>query len=205
MKTATLKVKVTGTVPLVFHNGRLADPLDPWSKKLAELTHKRDKTDADLDEISHVEFLGGMYTAEFDGEERVIIPANVIYATLYKGAKKKKLGVLFKEGVYIEEDARLIFPDMDKTPEELWNLGYSKQMAVGRCYGHIYPAMVVVQRNRVRRTRPRFDVWSAEFTIVYYDDILNESQVKQLVIDAGDRIGFAEDRPKFGRFSVEFV
>lgn len=195
MKKETLKVKATGTLPLVLHNGRLSDPLDEWVKKMSPLRAKKSKTEADYIELGRLEFLGGLYTKTIDGISRIIIPAGNIMATLYNGAKKTKDGVLFKEGMYVEDDAILRFADELLVPELLWETG-RYAWAVMKKQGQV----------KVRRVRPRFDEWWCEFVVVYYDDILKSKEsVKGIITNAGDRIGFCDERPYFGRFKVEFL
>ena len=48
----TLKIRLIGETPLMIHNNRLANPLNEYSRELKKLTKKRDKTDADVMEIS---------------------------------------------------------------------------------------------------------------------------------------------------------
>ena len=55
------RITITGTAPLLMHNGRLANPLDPSTQALKSLTSKRKKTDDDLFDIARAEFLGGLY------------------------------------------------------------------------------------------------------------------------------------------------
>src|SRR5262249_49765792 len=60
-----LLLKLDGTAasggsPLVMHNERLADPLDPFARDIAKVSKKRNKTEADHLEIARLEFLGGM-------------------------------------------------------------------------------------------------------------------------------------------------
>lgn len=55
----TMKVKWTGTVPMLMHNERLADPLDPHTKALAALTSTRGnakKTDAHIEDVARAEW-----------------------------------------------------------------------------------------------------------------------------------------------------
>jgi hypothetical protein len=62
---------------------------------------------------------------------------------------------------------------------------------------------VVVQRARIMRARPRYDEWSAEFTIEFDPLLVREPKlIADIMQDAGSRIGVAENRPKNGRFQV---
>ncbi|CAO3452058.1 hypothetical protein [Azospirillum largimobile] len=48
----SLSFQITGVSPLLMHNGRLADPLDPLVKDIKKLSCKRPKTEADLERIT---------------------------------------------------------------------------------------------------------------------------------------------------------
>ena len=52
---ATIKLKLTGINRMLMHNGRLANPLNPYSKAKSKLTAKRKKTEEDLIQIMSVE------------------------------------------------------------------------------------------------------------------------------------------------------
>src|SRR5688572_12348628 len=55
---------------------------------------------------------------------------------------------------------------------------------------------VKIQKSGIIRSRPRFDEWSARFTIVY-DDLLvpNPPVILHIANDAGQRIGVGDFRP----------
>ena len=52
------RITITGTAPMLMHNGRLANPLDPATQTLKALTSKRKKTDDDLFDIRTLGFRG---------------------------------------------------------------------------------------------------------------------------------------------------
>jgi hypothetical protein len=60
--------------------------------------------------------------------------------------------------------------------------------------------------GRMMAHRPRFDVWCLGFTLQYDEKMFSEKIVRQLVDDAGQRIGLGDYRPArkgpFGRFKV---
>jgi hypothetical protein len=72
---ARIRVTLDGSTavngsPLLMHNERLADPIDPYTRWLAELTKKRTKTERDHEEIGRREFMGGGYWANDDGPDK---------------------------------------------------------------------------------------------------------------------------------------
>jgi len=74
----------TGARPLLLHNEQLASPLNPYSKRLAELTAVLKKTEEQLWQIARLQFEGGLY---FDKEIGPYVPANMLRKCLIKGAR----------------------------------------------------------------------------------------------------------------------
>jgi hypothetical protein len=68
------------------------------------------------------------------------------------------------------------------------------------------PIVVPATKGRVIRHRPRLDAWIVKFEIEYDDTLLKESEVRRIVDDAGQRVGFLDFRPErkgpFGRSIV---
>jgi hypothetical protein len=69
----------------------------------------------------------------------------------------------------------------------------------------------VVQGNGILRSRPKFTLWGAEFTVEYDDDLVKDpSLILDITSDAGKRIGVGDYRPQkikglpgpFGRYAV---
>ena len=179
------KYKVKGVVPLLLHNGHLADPLDGYAKALKKLTSNRNKTDEIHMAIAEMEFRGGIYTNDAG---RVIFPGQNIEKALILGARKLKLGKQFESGVWCHEDPELQYKG-PKSVDALWASGkFADRQIVG------------IQQSKTARTRPRFDDWALEFTLVY--DGVNKEQLDQVMDITSRIIGFGDYRPKFGRFQV---
>ena len=68
------------------------------------------------------------------------------------------------------------------------------------------PIVVPSTKGRVVRYRPRLDSWSCSFSIEFDESLLTEKQLRQIVDDAGTRVGLLDFRPAckgpFGRFMV---
>ncbi len=63
-KMARIRVTFDGSTevngsPLMMHNERLADRLNPYTKYMEEISKKRSKTERDLEELGRREFIGG--------------------------------------------------------------------------------------------------------------------------------------------------
>jgi hypothetical protein len=68
------------------------------------------------------------------------------------------------------------------------------------------PVVIPATKGRIIRHRARFDDWEVSGTITYDSALLSEKQVRQIVDDAGSRVGLLDFRPErkgpFGRFTV---
>ncbi len=66
--------------------------------------------------------------------------------------------------------------------------------------------VIAATRGAIIRHRPRFDDWELNFSIEYDSALLNEAELRQVVDDAGLRVGLLDFRPEkkgpFGRFMV---
>lgn len=182
----TLSFKIIGLAPLLMHNGQLADPLNPHSRSIAEMTGKRKKTDADHVEVGRREFLGSLYL--MNGEP--CIPAEMFEAALIKGAMKEKRGPQAKAGLLIENNSRLEYAG-PRDPKALWTDDRFR-LRVG----------VKIGQAKVMRTRPRFDGWSAELDVKFLPSMLNAREIGGFLTTVGEQIGIGDWRPRFGRFSV---
>lgn len=189
MAIQRLKLKLVADRPMIMHNARLADPLDPASKALKSVTSKRTKTDEDHEEAAKLEFLGSLY---LDDDNCAVIPADNVAACFIEGAKKSKKGKTFKESVWFDAVHFVLDYDGPKTPLALYadsRFRFRRSAQVGT--------------SRVMRTRPRFPAWSLTVEFTYDAAQLNKEDVLRAVEDAGRYAGLGDWRPQYGRFRVE--
>ena len=187
MNKAVYEIKGIGS--LMMHNVQLANPMNHWTKELKKLTSNRKKTDEVNEEVSRVEFMGGLY---WDGKS-FIIPSGNIESALVEAGKKSKLGKTFKSGVFVYDDAILSF-DGPKTPEARW--------ATGTCHDF---RPVVVNKARIMRTRPVFNGWSTTITVMFDPEQINKEQIDSAMDTLGKVIGIGDNRPRYGRFEAKSV
>ena len=68
------------------------------------------------------------------------------------------------------------------------------------------PVVIPATKGRIVRHRPRFDQWEVSFNLEYDTALLNETELRQVIDDAGSRVGLLDFRPEkkgpFGRFIV---
>jgi hypothetical protein len=193
-----LNAKFEGTSPVMMHNIRLANPIDPFVKAIKEITSKRKKTDADYEALMRLEWEAGLYYDKQMGPGKYamvdgpIIPDKMIKKTVVEGAKKNKLGKVFTAAVIITEPFVKLEYNGPRDLEKLWS---SREFCDYRA--------VKVQRAVCMRSRPIFEKWSLQFTLLFDDDLLNKRDVLEALNYAGDFVGIGDYRPEFGRFRVE--
>jgi len=185
-----IHLKITGTRPLLMHNGRLADALDPAAKRLKALTGKRNKTDDDYLAISRVEWDGGLYIDD-DG---VFIPGENVERCIRDAARMSKDGKKIERGVRVIEDMRLDIGDSPKTADALWS---------HRSGRHVHRRSARVGMSKVPRTRPVFPEWCGVIELAADDSVIDSVDVIRYATTAGRYIGVGDWRGRFGTFKVE--
>jgi hypothetical protein len=186
----TLSFKITGVAPLIMHSGRLADPLNEWTKMISEISSKRGKTEADFEEMARLEFLGGMYV----NGNGPCIPGEVLEGALYGrggAARKYRMGKQAQASVFCMGHYDLEY-DGPRDPLELWKDGRFTSRVAAK-----------VQTAKIMRTRPIFEQWASEVSVTFNPDIVNADDIIKWMYTAGAEVGLMDWRPKFGRFDVE--
>jgi hypothetical protein len=192
---ANLTLRLVGQSDLILHNGQTADPRNQYAKALKVVSAKRKKTDADLDQMSLIEFIAGWYIKN----GKAVIPDHVLEAALIAGAKKTKRGVIAKTALFVDTPATLNF---DGAPSEFTEDSLRELHEAGK---HTLVSAVKVGTAKVMRTRPIVTNWSADVQITYDEDFLNKTDVLEIAKDAGRQAGIGDWRPKYGRFTVQEV
>lgn len=173
-----------------MHNGQTANPLNSFARELKKISSKRQKTEADLEQLAKIEWYAGLYAKN----GKVIIPGLVLEAALINGAKKSKSGKTAQAGLFVQSDMVLDFPHNALTLDQLWEMD-----------DYRFSALVRVQQARIARMRPKFDTWAVTATVQFDDSLFNKTAVKDIVKITGEQVGLGDWRPRFGRYSVEFL
>ena len=186
MKTKTYSIR--GTVSLLMHNGRLANPLDKYTKALKKVSGKGKKTEEDHEAMANIEARASLYYNEADG---YFLPGENVEACLLSAAKLQRLGTTLKRGARVVD---MNCPLSTKAPNDPDKLAQNPDF--------LYQKLVKVGTSRVVRTRPIFNEWSTTFTIGYLPDQIDEESIDRIVKDAGELIGLGDWRPRFGLFEI---
>lgn len=186
-------IRLTGTKPLLMHNSRLSNPLDPYTRRLKELNAKRQKTDADYMEVARTEARGSVWEAPGG---MLGLPTANVWRCLYDAATAFKKGEALKRGLLYDDDVLPLLIEGVPIPIDAYLADPE----------HIHYGSVKVQRNRVMRARPRLRHWqSSDHPFELYDDVLNLRDLKPIVERAGRLIGIGDWRPLYGRFTAEII
>ncbi len=188
MSIRNFKVSISGPA-MLHHNSRLADPLDPYTQALKEITSKRTKSDDDYLEMGRREFQGGL---NFEDDTGPCIYSHMIEACIIAGATKNRLGKEFKATMTVPGDYYKLEYEGPRTRETLWA---DERFRDRRS--------IVVARSRVQRTRPKFRNWKLSFEVSLFAGGANARQLEEAIEKAGFYAGLGDYRPKFGRFAID--
>ncbi len=185
----SIHFKIKGVTALLMHSSQLADPLNKYTKALKKITGVRTKTEEHFVEMGRIEMLGGLYWSK---EYGLHMPGENIEACLIGAAKFKKLGTTFKRAAQVVELAcPLTGTGAPSTPEKIAaddKFKFVKSVKVGTA--------------RIMRTRPIFESWATEFTVMYDPGQLQREDIIEAANSAGLMVGLGDWRPRFGKFEV---
>jgi len=123
-------------------------------------------------------------------EGKIFVPAMALLGCLREAGKqhkapgrgKQSLKALIMSGIRI-------FPEEVIVSPQTWEID---------------ARTAVIQRQRIMRWRPRFDIWELSFDLKILDeDTLSPSQIREVLSDAGKYNGLLDFRPFFGTFTVK--
>lgn len=185
-------IEVTGTVPLLMHNIRLADDQESIVKDIKKLTAKKTKkTEDDKLEIDRLSFAGGLY---HDDDLGPYMPAENVFRCLMEAGSLTRDGKKIERGVFVNETKAQLVYDGPRDIAALWNGG------TGR---HVDRRMVAVTRQRIPRVRPIFPEWSFTMSMDIDGTIIDKDEFVDIFTKAGRLIGLGDYRRFYGKFTVE--
>lgn len=179
------RTEVNGS-PLLMHNERLADPLDPIALEIGKISKKRGKTEADHLAIARLEFAGGMYHNDDLGP---VIPGWHVVRCLQNAGKQHKLGASVLRGV---TPVSMEAPVQYDGPREIAAMWEDGRFALRKSVG--------IGGSRTMRTRPVFVDWKLDVELEVDLTVLDPEKINQLAEEAGRYQGIGDYRPLYGRF-----
>jgi len=188
---STVRVTITGTQPLLLHNGRLANPLDPHTRALKALTAKRAKTDDDLAALLVTEARGAAYETP---ENLIGLPDANIWRSIQEAAKAYKRG---------QDVSRAVIYDPVRVAPLVLPPGVTVDVDAYLADGdHIDYRPVGVNGKTVMRSRPVIREWSTSCEFDVYTDIVMLEDLRVFADRAGRLQGVGDHRPQYGRFNA---
>lgn len=189
------EVSIKGITPLLIHNGRTANPLDEYAKRMKNLTSKRKKTEEDIKELLALQWESGLY---WDQKLGLHMPTENILAALHKACKKHKMGPLVPGFVF---DEAIGFPII--VPH------HTDFEALKADESNRFIKTVTIQRSKTLSCRPMFNDWSIGLEFFVDETLLSLEDVKLILTTMASRIGlgvWTPSHPKpgnFGRFLIK--
>lgn len=184
-----VRITLTGTAPLLVHNIRLANPLDPIAKAMKTVSSKRVKTEDDHEELARLEFVGGLY---FDETLGPYLPGENIERSLIDGARITRAGRQLERGLFITDDVVPLLYKGPRTVDGLWSDAAFRSVL----------AVKVGAKARVMRTRPMFSDWRLEADGELDPALLSIDELQAIASTAGAMTGVGDYRPRYGRFTA---
>jgi|SRR5215471_4246345 len=180
IKTARIVVTVDGIKPLLTHN--------PDSMGIEKGPGKGSRIPAAEDEAEAGTYRMPDGVCAIKGE--AFRGCIIIAASAWKAKGKKTMKSLISHIVVVEELVPLMRRDGTMIKDYI-----------------IDSRRAIIQRQGIIRRRPRFDEWSATFTIEYDPQLISDPCIiVDILADAGNRMGVGDYRPArngpFGRFAV---
>jgi len=205
--------EIEGTAPLMCHNIRLADPLDPFTREIKKVIKRENKTNDDHRELSKLEWQGSFYKVDFqtkefakgdDGEKGPVVETRHLHASLKNGAKLIGNHKNVDRGIKIIGHNIPIEYDGPKTIKELWKDGRFRDKRRVKIKGnsHSIDKDRINNKNTVMRTRPIFDDWGLSFSVIYHNQMFELNDIVEIVKSGGEMVGLLEFRPLYGTFKV---
>lgn len=183
-----VRLTLTGTAPLLMHNVRLANPMDPIARQMKAISGKRKKTDQDHADLADLEWVGGLY---WDAEVGPYLPGANIEKSIVEGGRITKQGKQIERGLFVVDN---VCPLIYSGPRALDAL---------KADANFRSALAVkVGQSRVIRTRPMFTQWAVEADATVDPGLLSLDVLQGICDDAGSMAGIGDYRPRYGRYDV---
>lgn len=186
-----LHLHVEGIRPMLQHNGRLANPLDPYTRRLKAISGKRGKTDQDLADMAAIESRGSCWETS-DG--LMGVPVAAVWRSIYDGAKAFKLGADVK---------RALLPTDEVVPLTIngKTVSADEHAIESMDYRSVKVGTSRTMRARVIVRPP----WSFDVSMELLDEILNPHMLAPVFVRSGAVVGLGDWRPTYGTYLMRSV
>jgi hypothetical protein len=188
----TMTVRLQGATPLLINNPSTINPLSENTKIIKEITGKRKKSDADVNDLLRLKYLAALY---YDPDTGPYIPSYNAFRCGQEGGKLSKQGKNWERGVTVVGEKSSLQYKGPRDPDELWANSKFVDIRDGR-----------IGASRVTVARPIFSPqWYCDVTFLIQPDVVNSGDILANLVVGGRLIGIGTYRARFGRFTVELV
>ncbi len=188
-------VRIEGETALIQRSSDGLIPGNAVKKQIEAITDKPGKrTESDEARLRQLETIISLWR---EGDT-IQVPPQAIRACLERAAKKSREGPAVREGLLVLETTFTY--DVERYGDSVEQLMDSTQ----------FQSVVVVQRNKIVRTRAKFDPpWSVDIVLDCDEELVDQERLLSWFDIAGRRIGLGDWRPEksgtYGRFITAHI
>lgn len=186
MAVSTIQPTIVGTRSLLMSKPTSLNRHHQLTKQWNAIKGKKKKTDEEMDELEHLQWLMSIY---FSPKLGPVLPTQNILAATIGGAR------LFKEGrqverfvTFVEGEVALEY-DGPRDLEEMWQSGH---------YTDASPV-----RRGVVAVRPIFQAWACTFNVQLDTSGIDERDFLRHLAKGGSVVGIGSWRKRYGRYRAE--
>ncbi|HEX7163346.1 MAG TPA: hypothetical protein VF223_19175 [Trebonia sp.] len=188
-----ITIKAVGTKPLLLHNVDLANPLNPWAQKMADLRgtpSKRRTVPKWYEEMAYANFMGAFYDIpDVDG---AAIPSENVRRSLIDAAKATRMGKQVERALMVTTPAAPLIYDGPRTPQQMWDAGSWHLTRMIRSSGGASPT-----------TYPIFREWALKASFELDESVLSVRDLTEIAERAGRIEGLGASRKQgYGRYDA---
>lgn len=187
-----ITIPVVGKKPLLLHNVDLANPLNPWARKMTDLrgTPSKRRTEKWHEAMAYVSFMGAFY--DIPGVDGIALPAENVRRSLIDAAKASRLGTQVQRALMVTIPAIPLLYDGPRTPQQMWDAGTWHLTRMIRGTGGASPT-----------TYPIFHEWAVKVPFELDESLLNLRDLTEIAQRAGRIEGLGASRKQgYGRYGV---
>jgi hypothetical protein len=172
-----ISVEIVGVTPLLMNSPK-------------NMVRREDKPANRTTEVKNIKDEAEGKTYRLSSNGNLFLPAQAVYSAMVYAAGAFRIGR--------KSASQILAGTITIKPIEI-DLGMKTyDIDVRRC---------VIQRAGILVARPKIEKWGAKFTIEYDERFIDSKMIRQILEDAGVRMGLLDYRPQrrgmFGKFKVE--
>lgn len=190
----SIKFRYIGLSQILLNNPQTVDALNPFTKELAKVNKKRNKTEED-----HLHRYDLEVAAKIYWRDGIVVPTSWVTASICKAS--------FKVCKISKNDVRSAFFPVNDF-EKLKYAGVEKvkdkkDVIHNQDNRWLFPTKQ--GQVKVMKAFPIFDDWSFDAEVEYDDSIIPRDDLIRIVEHGAKYNGFGDFRPTFGRATVEVL